>query len=68
MSRFWRVIATGLVLLGGVRMSRGVELTVSVTPWRGTLKQQLYSGPDGRYYLRGGMRTRLALFRPRTRI
>ncbi len=29
MTAFWRAIATVLVLLGGVEMGRGVELTVS---------------------------------------
>ena len=48
-------------------MSRGVELTVSRDALERTLKQQLFNGPDGRYYLKG-MRTRRALFRPRTRI
>ena len=34
-------------------MSRGVELTVSRQALERTLKQQLFSGPDGRYYLKG---------------
>jgi hypothetical protein len=34
-------------------MSRGVELTVSRDALERTLKQQLFSGPDGRYYLKG---------------
>jgi hypothetical protein len=49
----WRVIAAGLVLFGGVTMSRGVELTVSRDALERTLKQELFSGPDGRYYLKG---------------
>jgi hypothetical protein len=53
MRTFWRVIAAGLVLFGGVTMSRGVELTVSRDALERTLKQQLFSGPDGRYYLKG---------------
>ena len=57
MARFWRVIAAGLVLFGGMRMSRGVELTVSRDALERTLKQQLYSGPDGRYYLKGNAHT-----------
>jgi hypothetical protein len=48
-----RVIAAGLVLFGGVSMSRGVELTVSRDALQRTLKQELFSGPDGRYYLKG---------------
>lgn len=53
MSKFLRVIAAGLVLFGGVTMSRGVELTVSRDALERTLKQELFSGPDGRYYLKG---------------
>jgi hypothetical protein len=34
-------------------MSRGVELTVSRDALERTLKQELFSGPDGRYYLKG---------------
>jgi hypothetical protein len=46
-------IAAALVLFGGVTMSRGVELTVSRDALERTLKQELFSGPDGRYYLKG---------------
>jgi hypothetical protein len=53
MSKFLRVIAVGLVLLGGVTVSHGVELTVSRDALERTLKQELFSGPDGRYYLKG---------------
>jgi hypothetical protein len=34
-------------------MASGVELTVSRGALERTLKQQLFSGPDGRYYLKG---------------
>ncbi len=34
-------------------MSHGVELTVSRDALERTLKQQLFSGPDGKYYLKG---------------
>jgi hypothetical protein len=34
-----------------------VELTVSRQALERTLKQQLYSGPDGRYYLKGDARS-----------
>jgi len=53
MTTFQVTIATGLVLLGGVCMCRGVELTVSRDALERTLKQQLFGGPDGRYYLKG---------------
>jgi hypothetical protein len=53
MRTLWRAIAAILVLFGGVTMSRGVELTVSRDALERTLKQELFSGPDGRYYLKG---------------
>jgi len=43
----------GLALLGAVVPCRGVELTVSRDALERTLVQQLFSGPDGRYYLKG---------------
>ena len=39
--------------LGGISPCRAVELTVSRQALERTLKQQLFSGPDGRYYLKG---------------
>jgi hypothetical protein len=46
-------IVAGLVLLAGAVACRAVELTVSKQALERTLKQQLFSGPDGRYYLKG---------------
>jgi hypothetical protein len=46
-------IVAGLVLLAGAMACRAVELTVSKQALERTLKQQLFSGPDGRYYLKG---------------
>lgn len=57
MRTFWRALAAGLVLFGGVTMSRGVELTVSRDALERTLKQELFSGPDGRYYLKGNAKS-----------
>jgi hypothetical protein len=53
MDPFWRTFVTGLVLLCGAETCTGVELTVSRQALERTLKQQLFSGPDGRYYLKG---------------
>jgi len=39
--------------LAGIAPCRAVELTVSRQALERTLKQQLFSGPDGRYYLKG---------------
>lgn len=41
MTAFWRVIATVLVLLGGVEMGREVELTVSRQALERTLKLKI---------------------------
>jgi hypothetical protein len=46
-----------LALLAGVAPCRAVELTISREALERTLKQQLYSGPGGRYYLKGGPRS-----------
>jgi hypothetical protein len=37
--------------------SYGVELKISRDALERTLKQQLFSGPDGRYYLKGSATT-----------
>jgi hypothetical protein len=47
------MIAAGLVLLCGAEGSKAVELTVSRQALERTMKEQLFSGPDGRYYLKG---------------
>ncbi len=46
-------IVAGLVLSVGDATCRGVELTVSRQALERTLTQQLFSGPGGRYYLKG---------------
>jgi len=58
MMKDWRVIALGvLVVIAGVQPCVGVELKVSREALERTLKQQLFGGPDGRYYLRGSAAT-----------
>ena len=52
--KFRTAIVAYLALLAGVAPCRAVELTISRQALERTLKQQLYSGPDGRYYLKGG--------------
>lgn len=53
------VYAAALVLLAGLLTNlaqcRAVELTISRDALERTLKQQLFSGPDGRYYLKGNL-------------
>jgi len=57
MKRHWMALMAGLVLLAGplagIAPGRAVQLTVSRQALERTLKQQLFSGPDGRYYLKG---------------
>ena len=53
MTRHWLALMAELALLAGVAQCRGVELTVTRQALERTLKQQLFSGPDGRYYLKG---------------
>ncbi len=54
MGKFRTAIVAYLALLAGVAPCWAVELTISRQALERTLKQQLYSGPDGRYYLKGG--------------
>jgi len=57
MTRHWVELVAGFALLAGplagIAQCRGVELTVSRQALERTLKQQLFSGPDGRYFLKG---------------
>ena len=49
-----RISALGLILLAvGLAPCRAVELKVSRDALQRTLKQQLFSGPEGRYFLKG---------------
>ena len=51
MTTSWRTLAGVLLLLaGGLAPSSAVELKVSREALERTLKQQLFSGPNGRYY------------------
>jgi len=54
MTTFWRFkTVAALLLAGAVAQTGAVELKVSRDALERTLKQQLFSGPDGRYYLKG---------------
>lgn len=54
MRSFRAAIVAYLALLAWVAPCRAVEITISRQALERTLKQQLYNGPDGRYYLKGG--------------
>jgi len=50
----WRVSATGLLLAAlSAAQCGAVELKVSRDALERTLRQQLFSGPSGRYYMKG---------------
>ena len=54
MTTSWRLSAAATLLLAGALTQAGaVELKVSRDALERTLKQQLFNGPDGRYYLKG---------------
>ena len=63
MTTFWRM-RTGILLLlvGGLAQSRAVELNVSREALERTLKQQLFSGPNGRYYLKGNAQSPCSIY------
>ena len=48
-----RLAALGILLLAAIAPCRAVELKVSRDALERTLKQQLFNGPDGRYYIKG---------------
>jgi hypothetical protein len=54
MTTFCRAFITVLILLTAACHCRAAELTVSRDALERTLKQQLFSGPQGVYYLKGG--------------
>jgi hypothetical protein len=53
MNSFWRILAAALILAAAAAQAGAVELKVSRDALERTLRQQLFSGPDGRYYLKG---------------
>jgi hypothetical protein len=54
MTTIWRVLAIALLIAAmSAPRSGAVELKVSRDVLQRTLKQQLFSGPNGRYYLKG---------------
>lgn len=56
-----RVLVAALLLLAAAAPCRAGELTVSRDALERTLKQQLFSGPNGIYYLKGGPQTPCSL-------
>ena len=62
MRTFQAAIVAGLVLFGGLESGRAVELTISRQALERTLKQQLFSGPAGRFYLQGDAHSACSVF------
>jgi len=63
MTTSWRMLAGVLLLLAGsLAQSSAVELNVSRDALERTLKQQLFSGPNGRYYLKGSAQTPCSIY------
>jgi hypothetical protein len=63
MKTIWRVLACAIVLqiFGGLPI-HAVELRVSREALERTLKQQLFSGPSGRFYLKGTERSACSVY------
>ncbi|MGB6690506.1 MAG: hypothetical protein WBE76_21940 [Terracidiphilus sp.] len=58
-----RALPISLVLLAlGAAHCHAAELRVSRQALERTLQQQLFSGPDGRYYLKGNAQTACAVY------
>ncbi len=64
MHKFREVLGGGLVLIGlaAAPLCRAVELKVSREALQRTLREQLFSGPDGRYYLKGSAQTACSIY------
>lgn len=61
--RTWGSWACGALLLAaGALQCRAVELRVSREALERTLKQQLFSGPDGRFYLKGSAKSACSVY------
>ena len=53
MTTFWRRLPAGLLLTCAAANLGAAQLTVSRAALERTLRQQLFAGPGGRYYLKG---------------
>jgi hypothetical protein len=56
------MLALGLLLSGALTQGACVELKVSRDALERTLKQQLFNGPKGRYYLKGNPQSACAIY------
>ena len=68
MKKVWLITAFSMLLAtGGVRC-RAVELRVSRDALERSLNQQLFSGPDGRFYLKGTAKTACSVYADQARV
>jgi hypothetical protein len=56
------VLMASLLLAAGASPALGIELKVSRDALERTLRAQLFSGPDGRYYLKGSPQTPCSIY------
>jgi hypothetical protein len=56
------MLVTGLLAAGAIAQAGAVELKVSREALERTLKVQLFSGPNGRYYLKGNAQSACSVF------
>jgi hypothetical protein len=58
MTTFQKVLAAcALALVAGLAQAHAVEMKVSRQALERTLQQQLFGGPDGRYYVKGNLQS-----------
>jgi hypothetical protein len=69
MNRIWASAACGILLLAsGALPSRAVELRIGRDALERTLKQQLFNGPDGCFYLKGTPRSACSVYADDARV
>ena len=55
-------LLAAVLLAGAAANARAVELSVSRDALERTLKQQLFNGPDGRYYIKGNAQSACSVY------
>jgi hypothetical protein len=69
MNKVWLSIACSFLLLAaGALPSRAVELRIGRDALERTLKQQLFAGPNGRFYLKGTPSSACAVYADDARV
>ena len=69
MKKIWPFAACSLLLLAaGAVPARAVELRIGRDALERTLKQQLFTGPNGRFYLKGTVRSACSVYADDARV